>query len=140
MKTTYELETIKEIAQLLLETVNSKTILFYGDMGVGKTTLIKALVSELGGGQVSSPTFSIVNEYAIKNGLVYHFDFYRINEIHEVYDIGIEDYLDSKQWIFIEWPEKIREILPLKSDISYIKLNKNGSRTLNIEPFEENIY
>ncbi|MDG1378819.1 MAG: tRNA (adenosine(37)-N6)-threonylcarbamoyltransferase complex ATPase subunit type 1 TsaE [Flavobacteriaceae bacterium] len=139
MKTTYELETIKEVAQLLLETVNSKTILFYGDMGVGKTTLIKALVSELGGGQVSSPTFSIVNEYDIKNGLVYHFDFYRINEIHEVYDIGIEDYLDSKQWIFIEWPEKIREILPLKSDISYIKLNKNGSRTLNIEPFEENI-
>ncbi|MCP4801998.1 MAG: tRNA (adenosine(37)-N6)-threonylcarbamoyltransferase complex ATPase subunit type 1 TsaE [Bacteroidetes bacterium] len=139
MKTTYELETIKEVAQLLLETVNSKTILFYGDMGVGKTTLIKALVSELGGGQVSSPTFSIVNEYAIKNGLVYHFDFYRINEIHEVYDIGIEDYLDSKQWIFIEWPEKIREILPLKSDISYIKINKNGSRTLNIEPFEENI-
>ncbi len=139
MKTTYELETIKEVAQLLLETVNSKTILFYGDMGVGKTTLIKALVSELGGGQVSSPTFSIVNEYAIKNGLVYHFDFYRINEIHEVYDIGIEDYLDSKQWIFIEWPEKIREILPLRSDISYIKLNKNGSRTLNIEPFEENI-
>jgi len=139
MKTTYELETIKAVAQLLLETVNSKTILFYGDMGVGKTTLIKALVSELGGGQVSSPTFSIVNEYAIKNGLVYHFDFYRINEIHEVYDIGIEDYLDSKQWIFIEWPEKIREILPLKSDISYIKLNKNGSRTLNIEPFEENI-
>ena len=62
MKTTYELETIKEVAQLLLETVNSKTILFYGDMGVGKTTLIKALVSELGGGQVSSPTFSIVNE------------------------------------------------------------------------------
>ncbi len=139
MKTTYELETIKEVAQLLLETVNSKTILFYGDMGVGKTTLIKALVSELGGGQVSSPTFSIVNEYDIKNGLVYHFDFYRINEIHEVYDIGIEDYLDSKQWIFIEWPEKIREILPLKSDISYIKINKNGSRTLNIEPFEENI-
>ena len=139
MKTTYELETIKEVAQLLLETVNSKTILFYGDMGVGKTTLIKALVSELGGGQVSSPTFSIVNEYAIKNGLVYHFDFYRINEIHEVYDIGIEDYLDSKQWLFIEWPEKIGEILPLKSDISYIKLNKNGSRTLNIEPFEENI-
>jgi tRNA threonylcarbamoyladenosine biosynthesis protein TsaE len=135
MKTTYELETIKEVAQLLLETVNSKTILFYGDMGVGKTTLIKALVSELGGGQVSSPTFSIVNEYAIKNGLVYHFDFYRINEIHEVYDIGIEDYLDSKQWIFIEWPEKISDILPLESDISYIKLNKNGSRTINVQPY-----
>ena len=108
-------------------------------MGVGKTTLIKALVFELGGGQVSSPTFSIVNEYEIKNGLVYHFDFYRINDINEVYDIGIEDYLDSKQWVFIEWPEKISDILPLESDISYIKLNKNGSRTLNIEPFEENI-
>ena len=136
MKTTYELEKIKEVAQLLLETVNSKTVLFYGDMGVGKTTLIQALVSELGGGQVSSPTFSIVNEYTIKKGLVYHFDFYRIKDINEVYDIGIEEYLDSKQWIFIEWPEKIRDILPLVCDISYIKSNKNGTKTIIINPFE----
>jgi tRNA threonylcarbamoyladenosine biosynthesis protein TsaE len=135
MKTTYELDTINEVARLLLKTVKSKTILFHGDMGVGKTTLIKALVFELGGGQVSSPTFSIVNEYEIKNGLVYHFDFYRINDINEVYDIGIEDYLDSKQWVFIEWPEKISDILPLESDISYIKLNKNGSRTINVQPY-----
>ena len=135
MKTTYELDTINEVARLLLKTVKSKTILFHGDMGVGKTTLIKALVFELGGGQVSSPTFSIVNEYEIKNGLVYHFDFYRINDINEVYDIGIEDYLDSKQWVFIEWPEKISDILPLESDISYIKLNKNGSRTINVKPY-----
>ena len=139
MKTTYELETIKEVAQLLLETVNSKTILFYGDMGVGKTTLIKALVSELGGGQVSSPTFSIVNEYAIKNGLVYHFDFYRINEIHEVYDIGIEDYLDSKQWIFIEWPEKIHKVIKNRINLFFEYSDDLDKRFLSIEGLNKKI-
>ena len=136
----YKIKDLSRTARVILNQVKSKNILFYGEIGSGKTTLISALVKELGGiTNISSPTFSIVNEYGLDDDVVYHFDFYRINEIHEVYDIGIEDYLDSKQWIFIEWPEKIREILPLKSDISYIKLNKNGSRTLNIEPFEENI-
>jgi len=132
MKTTYELETIKEVAQLLLETVNSKTILFYGDMGVGKTTLIKALVSELGGGQVSSPTFSIVNEYAIKNGLVYHFDFYRLKNQYEAMDMGIEDYFYSGAWNLIEWPEKIIDLLPENVTVIELSMLDNDTRVLKV--------
>ena len=115
MKTTYELETIKEVAQLLLETVNSKTILFYGDMGVGKTTLIKALVSELGGGQVSSPTFSIVNEYVFTKsdqtqGIIYHIDLYRLKDTMEAINVGIEEYLDRGDYVFVEWPQLIKDL------------------------------
>ena len=101
--------------------------------GTGKTTLIKALVRKLGGKHVTSPTFSIVNEYEVDNDIVYHFDFYRIKDESEAYDIGIEDYFYSGHWVFIEWPEKITEILPFETDISYIKLNQNGSRTLKLE-------
>jgi len=125
------IEQIDKAANQLLESVNSKIILFYGEMGVGKTTLISALVRQLGGdSEVSSPTFSIVNEYLVDNDKVYHFDFYRIEDEYEALDIGVEDYFDSGHWIFIEWPEKIKELLPLNSEFSYIKLNKNGSRSL----------
>ena len=127
----FNIEQIDKAANQLLESVNSKIILFYGEMGVGKTTLISALVRQLGGdSEVSSPTFSIVNEYLVDNDKVYHFDFYRIEDEYEALDIGVEDYFDSGHWIFIEWPEKIKELLPLNSEFSYIKLNKNGSRSL----------
>ena len=127
----FDIEQIDKAANQLLESVNSKVILFYGEMGVGKTTLISALVRQLGGdSEVSSPTFSIVNEYIVDNDKVYHFDFYRIEDEYEALDIGVEDYFDSGHWIFIEWPEKIKELLPLNSEFSYIKLNKNGSRSL----------
>jgi tRNA threonylcarbamoyladenosine biosynthesis protein TsaE len=127
----FDIEQIDKAANQLLESVNSKVILFYGEMGVGKTTLISALVKQLGGAtEVSSPTFSIVNEYLVDNDKVYHFDFYRIEDEYEALDIGVEDYFDSGHWIFIEWPEKIKELLPLNSEFSYIKLNKNGSRSL----------
>lgn len=132
----FDLNSIEDVAETLLQKVTTKTILFYGEMGVGKTTLIQALVRKLGGDQVTSPTFSIVNEYEVENDIIYHFDFYRINNVSEAYDIGIEDYFYSGHWVFIEWPEKIAEILPMKTDISYIKLNKNGSRTLKLEVFE----
>jgi len=135
---TFNLSSIKEIAKMLLETSNTKFILFHGDMGVGKTTLIQTLVSELGGKGVTSPTFSIVNEYEVNNSeIVYHFDFFRINNENEVYDIGIEDYFYTGHWIFIEWPEKVKGILPKESDNSYIKLNIDGSRTIHFEPFNE---
>ena len=131
----FDLNSIEKIAKTLLDKVTTKTILFYGDMGVGKTTLIQAIVHELGGNRVTSPTFSIVNEYEVDNDIVYHFDFYRIESETEAYDIGIEDYFYAGHWVFIEWPEKIVGILPNEADISYIKLNNNGSRTLKLETF-----
>lgn len=140
MKTDFDLVTIDKTAQWLLQNVTTKTILFYGKMGVGKTTLIKALVKALGGNdKVTSPTFSIVNEYKVVDDIVYHFDFYRIEDEEEVFDIGIEDYLYSNHWVFIEWPEKIAENLPNEADISYIKMNKDGSRTLEMSVSNKNL-
>ena len=92
-------------------------------MGVGKTTLISALVKALGGTvEASSPTFSIVNEYQVTNDIVYHFDMYRLNNAEEALDIGIEDYLYANRWVFIEWPDKIDVLLP---DLSVKSLHKN---------------
>ncbi|NQX86817.1 MAG: tRNA (adenosine(37)-N6)-threonylcarbamoyltransferase complex ATPase subunit type 1 TsaE [Flavobacteriaceae bacterium] len=129
----FTLNQIDSVAKDILQNIESKTILFYGNMGTGKTTLISALVKALGGEvEASSPTFSIVNEYEVSEDKVYHFDFYRLDNFHEALDIGIEDYFGSKHWIFIEWPERINEILPSNVDISYIFLNKNNSRTLKL--------
>ena len=133
----FDIQSIDDVAKELLANTKHKTILFYGKMGAGKTALISALVKALGGKEkTTSPTFSIVNEYKVDNDIVYHFDFYRIEDETEVLDIGIEDYFYSGHWIFIEWPEKIKGILPLEADISYIKMNKNGSRTLEFSVFE----
>ncbi len=111
----YREHEIIQVAKHLIKEASSKTLCFYGDMGAGKTTLTKALVKELGGvDTASSPTFGIVNEYQHENGsvLAYHFDFYRLNDENEAYDLGFEDYLNQDTWIFIEWPEKISFLLP----------------------------
>lgn len=128
----YNIENINEVARRLINNLNTKTLLFYGDMGVGKTTLIKALVKTLGSNdEVSSPTFSIVNEYETNdNQFIYHFDLYRIKEVEELYNLGIEDYLFSNNWSIIEWPEKVEDIVPIKNDKIVIKLNSDNSRTL----------
>ncbi|MCK5401243.1 MAG: tRNA (adenosine(37)-N6)-threonylcarbamoyltransferase complex ATPase subunit type 1 TsaE [Flavobacteriaceae bacterium] len=134
----FDIEGIGDVANSLLKSFKSKTILFYGEMGVGKTTLIKALVNALGGKvEVTSPTFSIVNEYKVKDDIVYHFDFYRLKDATEALDIGIEDYLYSGHWNFIEWPEKISAFLPNEADILQLKLNKNGFRTLKLSVYNE---
>ncbi len=134
----FDIEGIGDVANSLLKSFKSKTILFYGEMGVGKTTLIKALVNALGGKvEVTSPTFSIVNEYKVKDDIVYHFDFYRLKDATEALDIGIEDYLYSGHWNFIEWPEKISVFLPKEADILQLKLNKNGFRTLKLSVYNE---
>ena len=138
MEKVFDIQSIDEVAYDLVKNAQTKTILFNGDMGAGKTTLISALVKVLGGTtEVSSPTFSIVNEYQVKNDKVYHFDFYRINDVHEALDIGIEDYFYSDHWIFIEWPDKIEEILPKRADVSSIKVNKDGTRTIKLNVSED---
>jgi tRNA threonylcarbamoyladenosine biosynthesis protein TsaE len=112
MSLTYELSEIDKVAMQLLSEVRSKTLLFYGEMGAGKTTLIKALVRALGGADTaSSPTFSLVNEYHSDQGKIFHFDFYRIEDETEALDMGIEDYFNTESWKFIEWPQKIEKLL-----------------------------
>lgn len=111
----YELEHIEDIAKQLINCFESKIVVFNGEMGSGKTTLISALVKALGGpNETSSPTFSIVNEYKVSSDFVYHFDFYRIKNHYEALDIGVEDYFCSGYWNFIEWPDKINTLLPEK--------------------------
>jgi len=105
---------LEEAAKRLLDfSGTQKMFVFYGDMGAGKTTFIKALCAQLGVKEtVSSPTFSIVNEYEGDGHRIYHFDFYRIKSIQEAYDIGYEEYFYSGDICLIEWPEKIEELLP----------------------------
>lgn len=127
------LESIQKTAILFLEnTTNFKIIAFYGDMGVGKTTFIKALCNEMDViDTVSSPTFSLVNEYRTKKAnSVYHFDFYRINSIEEVYDLGYEEYFYSGNLCFIEWPELIEELLPDNCLRVKIIEDKDGARII----------
>lgn len=131
MKFKYHIDEIESVASALLKQTTSKTLLFYGEMGVGKTTLIKALSKQLGSNSnISSPTFSIVNEYEIEDGLIYHFDLYRIKNEEEALNFGIEDYLFNDEWIFIEWPDKLGSFLPEKYNKIEIKLNLDGSRSL----------
>lgn len=135
MKYDFNLQDLPVVAGKLLTEASHKILLFYGEMGVGKTTLIKEIAKQLGvKGVINSPTFALVNEYKINNDKIYHFDFYRINKEEEAMDIGIEDYFFSDHWCLIEWPQNISNLLPTNSiKIELIK-NKNGSRTLNIMP------
>ena len=106
---------LKEVAKTLIEEAgNSRLFAFYGEMGVGKTTFILEILKVLDVvDKGSSPTYSLVNEYRTGEGKpVYHFDFYRIEDVEEVYDIGYEDYFFSGSYCFIEWPERIAELLP----------------------------
>lgn len=108
---------------------------FKGEMGAGKTTLIKAISRRFGiGDLVSSPTFSLVNEYRnSKNEVIYHFDFYRIEDPEEVLEIGIDEYLYSGNLCWLEWAEKIAEYLPLDFALISIRVNEGGSRTISLE-------
>lgn len=122
----YSISNISEIAKDIIQISTNKTLLFYGDMGVGKTTLIKEICTVLGTiDSTNSPTFSIVNEYRThKDETIFHFDFYRLNNEQEALDIGLESYFDSQAWIFIEWPENIENLLPLEAtEIHLIKIS-----------------
>ncbi len=135
MKQNYTLKEISEIAKKIIETVNCKILLFHGKMGAGKTTLIKELVKQLGVDEIaSSPTFSLVNEYQTNTGqTIYHFDFYRINSEEEAYDIGVEEYFYSNNWCFIEWGEKVENLLPLDIININIGILSKNQRTIEIK-------
>jgi tRNA threonylcarbamoyladenosine biosynthesis protein TsaE len=135
LKRNFQLDEINEVANEVLKNAPGKVLCLYGDMGVGKTTLVKALVKELGAvDMANSPTFGLVNEYSDENDnpLAYHFDFYRLNDEMEALDMGFEDYLNSDAWLFIEWPEKISSLLPEDAVRVFLHFIEETTRSIEL--------
>jgi len=131
MEYTFDLNYINEAVQLFLTSNPPKVILFNGEMGAGKTTLIKAICEALGvKSATSSPTFSLVNEYEAVDGFVYHFDVYRLKNETEALDFGIDEYLYSGNWCFIEWAEKIPNLIPDEHIVVSLTVLEDGKRRL----------
>ena len=128
------LDSIREAAREFISVIGDHRVFaFYGSMGAGKTTFVKAICEELGVEDViTSPTFAIINEYSGRNGVIYHFDFYRIKKLEEVYDMGYEDYFYSGALCFIEWPELIEDVLPEDAVKVRITENADGSRSVTL--------
>ncbi|MED9800370.1 MAG: tRNA (adenosine(37)-N6)-threonylcarbamoyltransferase complex ATPase subunit type 1 TsaE [Prevotella sp.] len=127
---------IQEAAwQFVCQMGDAKVFAFYGKMGAGKTTFIKAICQELGVEDViTSPTFALVNEYTAGDGSpIFHFDFYRVKKLEEVYDMGYEDYFYSGALCLMEWPELVEELLPQGAVAVTIHANADGSRSIDVE-------
>ena len=135
MDINYSLAGLPKISKEIITKVKNKTLLFYGQMGVGKTTLIKEICKALEvQDSISSPTFSLVNEYQTSiNEKVFHFDFYRITDEEEALDMGIEEYFDNNDWCLIEWPENIENLLPLDAVEIHLTMFDNGKRNINLK-------
>jgi len=130
-----DLQSLPDVARSFLDrNVDNRIFAFYGDLGAGKTTFIKALCNELNVIDiVSSPSFSIINEYQNEQGMkIYHMDFYRIRNLEEAMQIGLEDYFSTNNYCFIEWPERIDELLPNQTTFVKIIQSQNNSRVLEI--------
>ena len=131
-----DLSYIDDAARELIEALpDSRVFAFYGEMGAGKTTLIKALCRVLKVTDVtSSPSFGLIYEYKTSGSdSVYHFDFYRIEHLEEAYDIGYEEYIDSGEYCFIEWPDKVASLLPPETIKVVLKIVGNNERTMEVE-------
>ena len=132
---TFSIDQIDEVAKQIIEQSQNKILLFDGEMGVGKTTLIKKICKNLGVNEpTSSPTFSLVNEYFTKNSnYIYHFDCYRLKSEIEALDMGIDEYLYSGHWCLIEWPNKISCLIPDQHTLISIETLANGNRKLELK-------
>ncbi len=131
-----DLASVDEAARKLISTFPDKKIFaFYGEMGAGKTTLIKALCRVLKVTDVtSSPSFGLIYEYrTIGRDSVYHFDFFRMEHLEEAYDIGYEEYIDSGQYCFIEWPDRVASLLPPETVNVNLHVSENNERTMEVE-------
>jgi len=135
MEITFSLEEIDSAAKQILAQKIKKTVLFHAGMGVGKTTLIKAIARQLGvRDMTSSPTFSLVNEYQTEAGeTLYHFDLYRLNNEEEAYDMGLDEYFYSGNLCLIEWPEKTPNLIPMDHTTITMKQLPNGKRQLTVK-------
>lgn len=135
MNKNYSLENLSEVASELISSVGNRNLLFYGQMGVGKTTLIKEICQQLGVlDPISSPTFSLVNEYQTsKNKKVFHFDFYRIEAEEEAFDLGIEEYFDTGAWCLLEWPENIENLLPIGAVQIHLTILEGEQRNIQLK-------
>lgn len=139
MKITFECtdtDELPEAAEILTSYFSDRRVFtFYGDLGAGKTTFIKAICRELGvSGSVNSPSYGLVNEYPLKNGKkVYHFDFYRIESPAEAIDMGFTEYLSEGNYCLIEWPEKVEELLP-DDRVKVTITSRDGIRSIRMEP------
>ena len=133
MELNYLLTDLNKAAEFVIKHSKNKILLFYGNMGSGKTTLIKEICKELGvKDRVSSPTFSIVNEYESDQHVIYHFDLYRMTDEEEAYQIGFEEYIESGHWIFIEWPDRLKSLVPEEASIITIEILPDNSRKVSI--------
>ena len=119
---------------IIRESGEYRLLAFYGEMGAGKTTLIRSVCHALGvEAEVTSPTFALVNEYFIPGDSLFHFDFYRINRVSEALDFGIEEYFDSGSWCLMEWPEKVQELLPEPLVRLFLQVQPDGSRNITMQ-------
>ena len=133
----YHLKEIHQASDFILKNIKSKTVLFDGDLGSGKTTLIKNISMKIGSkDNISSPTFPILNVYESNNEKIYHADLYRIDNVLDLNEIGFFDIINEKKWIFIEWPNKIIKYFEYPYSYIKIKIDDSKKRTLEIKNYE----